>query len=111
MVKTKLEDITFVGPTHPALRFCQELMDQKAHDYSGGRTQDFARRDYHPYGDISYMQMLHTKWMRVQAMFKLKADGGEPNFESLQDSVTDLINYAAFYWAYLEEEKNVDRGV
>ena len=80
-------------------------MIKKAHDYSGGRGQDFARRDYHPYGDVSYLQMLHTKFKRVEATANLKLKGEKPNFESLQDSVTDLINYAAFYWAYLEEEK------
>lgn len=100
------QHVKFVFDAHPALKHCQELMDKKAQDYSGGQGQDHARRDYHPYGDISYLQMLHTKFRRIEATARLKFDGEKPNFESLQDSVADLINYAAFYWSYLEQQKD-----
>ncbi len=94
---------------HPAFQVCQKLMDAKARDYSGGGVQNPARTDYHPYGDVSYLQMLHTKWTRVENLTREKISKGDlhaVNFESLQDSVRDLINYAAFFWAFLEAGGN-----
>ena len=90
---------------HPAFVFCQELMDAKTHDYGRGQPQDPARIEYHPYGDISYLQMLHTKLKRIESMVMLEKDGKTPNFESKRDSIVDLINYAAFYYAWVETAK------
>lgn len=97
------------GFPHPAFVQCQKLMDAKGDDYSGGAGQDYSLREYHPYGDISYLQMLNVKFHRIEAMVKKKQEGKEVKFDSLKDSVEDLINYAAFFWAFLDEERNNSR--
>lgn len=56
---------------------------------------------YFPFQDKSYVQMLHTK---TQRLVSLVSRGGEPNFESVGETVLDLINYAVFYLAYLNGE-------
>lgn len=54
---------------------------------------------YFPFQDKSYIQMLHVKAMRLVS---LASTNQEPNFESVQDTVIDMINYAVFYLDYLE---------
>lgn len=95
---------------HPAFRAMQAIMDAKADDYSGGRGEDPARKNYHPYGDTSYLHMLHLKMERIKSIAHKKETGQTINFEGLKDSVGDLINYAAFYWAFLEEEERAKDG-
>ncbi len=82
---------------HPAFAACQTLMDVKAKDYG---QMDHARRNYFPFGDASYATMLHTKMERIKRLIEKDS---EPNFEGLKDTVMDLINYGAFYFAYLEQ--------
>ena len=92
---------------HPAFLACNRLIKQKSHDY--GET-DNARLKYHPYGALSYMHMIHLKLARLENLNELTETGQEPRYESAKDSVMDLINYAAFYWSYLDnlEEERYD---
>lgn len=90
---------------HPAFLKCQALMDAKSHDYNKGKIQDAARIDYHPYGHTSYMHMLHVKKKRLESLMALRESGAGPKYESLKDSIEDLINYAAFYWSYVDTEE------
>lgn len=87
---------------HPALTYAQSLMDAKSKDYG---NLDHARQDYFPFGATSYMTMIHTKYARLMNLTRAEQEGKEANFESIQDSVVDLLNYAAFFWAYLEAQK------
>lgn len=57
---------------------------------------------YFPFGDKSYVQMLHVKTLRLVSL----ADNPKPNFESAKDSVLDLINYSVFYLDYMEKKAN-----
>lgn len=77
----------------PAIR----LQELKSQDYNGERSV----HDYFPFGDKSYVQMLHVKSQRLVHL----TAGGAPVFESVKDSVHDLINYAVFYLEYLEIEE------
>jgi hypothetical protein len=47
---------------------------------------------------MSYGHMVNVKCLRIQSLVNKVKDGGEVNFESLLDTVEDLINYATF-WA------------
>ena len=60
------------------------------------------RSNYFPFGALSYAQMIHTKSQRFIALAP-KAES-EANFESLADTALDLINYAGFYLASLEQQ-------
>jgi len=77
-----------------------ELVDQKHKDYNSNTKLT----DYFPFGDYSYVHMLHTKMLRITNLTK-KADPKEglpvTQFESIKDSVDDLIAYAVFYRDFL----------
>lgn len=71
------------------------LVQKKHEDYNKG----LQLAEYFPFGDASYVQMLHVKQCRLLSL--VSTDSME-NFESKKDTVLDLINYAVFYLAYLE---------
>jgi len=73
-----------------------KLMESKHGDYNeGGVTLE----SYFPFGNKSYAQMLHVKTMR---MVSLLQSGREPNYESVEDTVRDLINYSVYYLDFLD---------
>ena len=72
------------------------LVLKKHEDYNKGMKLE----DYFPFGDASYVQMLHVKQCRLLSL--VSTDTAE-NFESRKDTVLDLINYAVFYLDYLEK--------
>lgn len=79
------------------------LVMAKQQDYQS-KTSAITLEDYFPFGHKSYIQMLHTKVTRLRSLVEAMDAGVEPNFESIKDSVNDLINYAVFYLKYLAEK-------
>lgn len=73
------------------------LLQKKRQDYRSG----IPLAEYFPYGHKSYQQMLHTKKLRIDSLVKVVESGGTPNFESLSDTLIDIANYAAFYYAFV----------
>ena len=84
----------------PALLEAAILMSKKAEDYNRSNT---TYREYFPYGDKSYAQMIHMKAMRL---VNLAEKDEKPNFESVQDSLLDIINYAAMWYSHHEGNQN-----
>lgn len=85
------------------MKYCEEvaeLVEKKHQDYQGSI---FNLQDYFPFGEISYAQMLWVKVVRIASLSKAREDGNEsmPNYESLKDSVDDLIAYSVFFKDYL----------
>lgn len=76
------------------------LVLKKHEDYNKGMKLE----DYFPFGDASYVQMLHVKQCRLLSL--VSTDTAE-NFESRKDTVLDLINYAVFYLAYLDNLEKI----
>lgn len=72
------------------------LHKAKSNDYGDERV-------YFPLGHASYTQMLHVKATRLVA---LQQSNQEPNFESIKDTVLDMLNYSFFYLAFLEDSEN-----
>lgn len=73
------------------------LVVKKHEDYNTGIQLE----DYFPFGHKSYIQMLHVKVLRLRSL-----DGRAGNFESVKDTLYDLINYSIFYLDYLESKVN-----
>ena len=46
--------------------------------------------------------MIHTKYLRMRNIMEAE----QTNFESLEDTLIDMINYCAMYAAYLENRNN-----
>jgi hypothetical protein len=79
-----------------------ELASTKSQDYQSG----FVKLEmYFPFADKSYIQMLNVKVLRLISL----AEGKTPNFESIEDTVLDLANYAVFYLNYLEKQKCLEQ--
>ena len=77
-----------------------ELKERKSKDYQGGL---WSEEDYFPFGDVSYIHMIHTKYLRMRNIVEGQQ---ETNFEALEDTLVDMAVYCAMFAAYLENKKN-----
>lgn len=75
----------------PAFEKATELRLSKR-DYGG-------IAEYFPFGDKSYCHEIHKKAKRL---VNLAQTGKEPNHESVKDNLLDIINYASYYYEFLE---------
>lgn len=71
---------------------------KKSSDYNS--DSKYALENYFPFGPVSYAQMIHTKSMRILSVTEKQLNGQVTNFESLQDSALDMINYSMFLADY-----------
>lgn len=92
----KMAKVTAVQILHEAA----ELKEQKSKDYQGGT---WTEEDYFPFGDKSYVHMIHTKYLRMRNIVE---GDQETNFEALEDTLVDMAVYCAMFAAYLENKKN-----
>ncbi len=85
---------------HPSLEKAQAILEKKSMDYQGKSDAecDPKREDYFPFGDESYLHMIHTKFERIKQTYDTKTI-----HETTLDSIYDMINYLAFYAAFREE--------
>lgn len=81
------------------LEECASLMERKGQDYQGGSVQD---DDYYPHGWQSFDTMLTTKVLRFRSVMEQQ---NNVNFDTAEDCLRDLINYAARCIVYLERNK------
>lgn len=77
---------------------CAELMAKKGAAYNG-----FPQAQYYPYGLRDIWYMCFTKVKRLESQIVCE---GEQNFESIEDSARDLINYASFLVEFAEGKMN-----
>jgi len=85
------------------LRECIELQNQKASDYQND-VSSVKQADYYRLGVDSIYDMMHTKMLRLKSLMETAKSNSNntPKFESLKDTAKDLINYASFFAAWLE---------
>lgn len=104
MVHPRLKPYTQAKPTpalHPSLKKAQQLMDERGIQYNTPEQHaDPTKRDHFPYGAASYGQNIEQKMVRMRTQIK----AGIPLPEVAKDNVIDIINYCAFFYAWLEEE-------
>lgn len=74
-----------------------ELHKAKSGDYGD-------EKEYFPFGQSSYVQMLHIKTKRLVSLTQSTDEA--VNFESVEDTVKDLTNYCFFFLNYLRKLKN-----
>ena len=68
---------------------CAALMGKKGKDYQGGSVCD---DDYYAHGWKSFDTMLTTKVLRFRSVMEQQ---GHVNYDTADDCLRDLINYAA----------------
>lgn len=81
------------------LQEAAELKERKSQDYQGGK---WTEEDYFPFGAISYVHMIHTKYLRMRNIVEGDQD---TNFEALEDTLIDMSVYCAMFAAYLINKK------
>ena len=81
------------------LKRAAELKEAKSKDYQGGTWEE---SDYFPYGDLSYMHMIHTKYLRMRNIVE---GDQQVNFEALEDTLMDMAVYAAMFAAKVINDK------
>lgn len=77
-----------------------ELQERKGQDYNGTQTS-VQQSDYYPRGVWSILDVVNAKYLRMVSVLEQMEQGGKANFESVEDSAIDLINYASFVAAYM----------
>lgn len=93
-----------VSPVHVRLA---KLRAAKGKDYNTG----VALTDYFPFGHESYAQLIYMKAMRLRSLIEVMRAGGKPNFEGIEDTVLDLLNYGTFYAEAISDGGlQVDKG-
>lgn len=79
------------------LQECAELQTKKSNDYQNPNSR-IRQADYYPRGVATILDIIHAKVLRAQSVLEaMESDPNyNPNFESVEDSFKDLINYASF---------------
>ena len=92
------------------LRECIELQLKKSRDYQNPNSNVVQAMHYRR-GVDSIHDTMHGKMLRAQSLIE---SGSTANFESLEDTYKDLINYASFAVAYMRgkmEGQDPDRDM
>ena len=80
-----------------------ELQRKKGKDYNNSVSR-IQQADYYPNGVYSILDIIHAKVLRMYSVLDAMQAGGKVNFESLEDSGLDGINYNSFLVAWLRGE-------
>lgn len=82
------------------LQECMDLQLRKSRDYQNPNST-VKQADYYPNGVTTIHDIMHAKMLRMKSVMEaMQSDEYNPNFESLEDSAKDLINYASFFVSY-----------
>ena len=83
------------------LRECIELQIRKSTDYQNPNSR-IKQADYYPNGIISLLDIVHAKKLRMESVIGAMENDPNyrPNFESIEDSAKDMINYCSFIVSY-----------
>jgi len=97
------------------LKQAADLIAKKGNDYQNPKSR-IRQADYYPNGAQTILDIMTGKINRMHSVLDAMRDDDNymENFESLQDSAIDLINYSAFFSAYLDYDidgQTTDRDI
>lgn len=78
-----------------------ELQQKKGQDYQN-KNSTIKHADYYPRGVDTILDTMNGKLLRIRSLLEAIKNGDSQNFESIQDSCIDLINYSSFLASYIE---------
>ena len=83
------------------LKECIELQQKKSNDYQNPNST-IRQSDYYPSGCLTILETIQAKVYRMRSVMEamINDPNYKPNFESMEDSAKDLINYASFFVSY-----------
>ena len=79
------------------LKECIELQNKKSQDYQS-KESNVTHAMHYRRGVDSIHDIIQGKCYRAQSLLE---SGGDPNFESLEDTYKDIINYCSFAVSYM----------
>lgn len=82
------------------LNECAELQRRKSQDYQNPKSR-IQQANHYPRGVATIVDMAYQKIVRMYSVMEAMEAGENPNFESLEDSMKDAINYLSFGVSYL----------
>lgn len=84
------------------LQECAALQIKKSNDYQNPNSR-IKQADYYPRGVLTMLDIVYAKVLRMYSVAEAMESDAEyaANFESLEDSAKDLINYGSFIAAYI----------
>ena len=96
------------------LQRAAEIQNKKGNDYQNPNSR-VRQADYYPRGCATLLDTMYAKVLRMQSVLEaMELDPSyNPNFESLEDSLTDMAVYCAMFSAYLQNEhmKDSEKGI
>ena len=95
------------------LREAIELQLKKSQDYQNPSSR-VVQADYYPNGVYSILDIMNAKVLRIYSVLDAMQAGDKVNFESVEDSCVDLINYSSFMASYMRGEipgQKTDRDI
>jgi len=95
------------------LQECAALQLEKSNDYQNPNSR-IKQADYYPRGIATILDIVYAKVLRMQSVLEAMENDEEyaPNFESIEDSAKDLINYSSFMISYMRhgiDGQRIDR--
>jgi hypothetical protein len=83
------------------LRECVELQLKKGNDYQNPYSS-IQQADYYPNGVSTLLDIVWAKMLRIRSVIEAMQHDPDysPNFESIEDSFKDTINYCSFAVEY-----------
>jgi len=84
------------------LKAAAEIQQKKSNDYQNPNSR-VKQAQYYPRGCSTISDIMFGKMLRIQSVIEaMESDPDyQQNFESLEDSALDLINYATFFVSYM----------
>jgi hypothetical protein len=76
------------------------LQERKGQDYQNPLSR-VRQADHYPRGVYTILDTINGKMLRMYSVLETMEAGGNVNFESVEDSAIDMINYASFLVAYM----------
>lgn len=87
-------------PSANILLEAADIQEKKGQDYNNA-VSSVEQADYYPRGVTSILDIINAKYLRMVSVLETMQAGGKVNFESVEDSALDMINYASFVVAYV----------
>jgi hypothetical protein len=87
-------------PSANILLEAADIQERKGQDYNNA-VSSVEQADYYPRGVTSILDIINAKYLRMVSVLETMQAGGNINFESVEDSALDMINYASFVVAYM----------
>lgn len=90
-------------PSANVLLEAADIQERKSQDYQNPLSR-VRQADHYPRGVNSILDIVNTKVLRMYSVLETMEQGGKVNFESVEDSALDAINYLSFIVAYMRGE-------